>query len=149
MVVVHATVGFALIALNLLAGVWGAWCWFKVRPSARFWPLLRAGQVAVVVQALLGGLLLALGKHVENLHILYGLLPVVVSFVAEQLRITAAQSVLDARGYASARAVGEADELEQRFVVQAILRREMGVMAASALVIVVLALRAALGTSGL
>ncbi|MGI8921461.1 MAG: hypothetical protein ACR2HD_07290 [Solirubrobacteraceae bacterium] len=146
--VAHAVVGFALLALNVAAGIWGAVCWYLIRPSRRFWPLLRAAQAAVLVQAVFGGVLLLAGDHVAKLHILYGLLPIVVSFVAEQLRINAAQSILDARGYASAQAVGEADELEQRFVVQAILRREMGVMAASALVIVGLAARAAFGSGG-
>jgi hypothetical protein len=66
----------------------------------------------------------------------------VVSFVAEQLRITATQAVLDARGLEDAQAVGELDEAGQRSVVLAIVRREMGVMAAAALVIAFLAARA-------
>jgi hypothetical protein len=63
--------------------------------------------------------------------------------VAEQLRIASAQTILDQRDLADARAVGALGESEQRTVVAAILAREMGVMTLSALVVVFLALRAA------
>jgi hypothetical protein len=65
-----------------------------------------------------------------------------VSFVAEQLRITAAQAVLDARELEDAQAVGELDDAGQRSVVLAIVRREMGTMAAAAIVVAFLAARA-------
>ena len=63
------------------------------------------------------------------------MLPVAVGFVAEQLRLASAQTVLDARDLEDAQAVGALPEAEQRSVVAAILRRELGVMAAAALVI--------------
>jgi hypothetical protein len=66
-----------------------------------------------------------------------------VSFVAEQFRITAAQTVLDTRGLQDAHAVGRLDEAGQRSVIVAIVRREMGTMAAAALVVAFLCLRAA------
>jgi hypothetical protein len=66
-----------------------------------------------------------------------------VAFLAEQLRLASAQMVLDARGYESARAVGELPEDEQQSVVVSILRREIGVMALAALVVVALLARAA------
>jgi hypothetical protein len=50
--------------------------------------------------------------------------------------------VLDDAGLESAQAVGELDEAGQRSVVLAIVRREMGVMTASAFVVAFLALRA-------
>ena len=65
-----------------------------------------------------------------------------VSFVAEQLRVTAAETVLHDAGLENAQAVGELDEAHQRSVVLAIVRREMGVMAAGAFVMTFLALRA-------
>jgi hypothetical protein len=148
MVTVHAVVGAALLALNLAAGLLGAWCWRRVEPSPRFWQLLRAGQAAIVVQVLLGALLLALGrKPADGLHILYGALPLVVSFVAEQLRIGSADAILAARGHDSAAEVGALPADEQRVVVLSIVRREMGVMAIACFVVVALALRAAT-TSG-
>jgi hypothetical protein len=92
-------IGLLSVALMGGAGLWGAWCWYKVRSSRLFWSLLRAGQAVIVVEVVLGGVLLALGKKSSSLHLIYGLLPVAVSFVAEQLRIAAAQMVLDSRGH--------------------------------------------------
>lgn len=148
MVTLHVVTGVTLLVLNLAAGLLGAWCWYRVEPSTRFWQLLRAGQAAIVVQVVLGGLLLALGhKPGDDLHILYGALPLVVSFVAEQLRIGSADAILAARDYDSAADVGELPPDEQRVVVLSIVRREMGVMTVACFVIVALALRAAT-TSG-
>lgn len=135
--------------LFLAAAALGAWCWYRVSSSDWFWRLLRAAQVVMVGEVALGGLLLALGRRPESdLHYVYGLLPLAVSFVAEQLRISAAETVLQARGLASAQAVGELPEAEQRSVVLAIVRREIGVMALAAAVIVGLALRAEFGMGG-
>jgi hypothetical protein len=129
--------------VNLLAGALGGWRWWTVEPSQTFWVLCRAGQALAVVQAVAAGLLAALGfEPADGLYWLYALLPVAVSFVAEQLRVTAAEAVLDARDLEDAKAVGELDEGGQRSVVLAIVRREMGVMAASAVVVAFLAARA-------
>ncbi len=140
---VHVVLGVLCGALFAGAGVWGAWCWHKVRHSALFWRLLRAGQAAVVLEAALGGLMVATGRRGNTLHLVYGLLPILVSFVAEQLRIAAAQTILDGRGIESAAAVGELPEVEQRAIVISIMQREMGVMVLAVLVILVLLFRAA------
>ncbi len=147
MKLVHLVVGVLSIALIGSAGVWGAWCWYRVRHSRWFWRLLRAGQVVVVLEAVLGGVLVAMGRKETSLHLIYGLLPVGISFVAEQLRIASAQMVLDSRGFESNAAVGELPEAEQRVIVLSILQRELGVMVLAALVILVLLIRAA-GTGG-
>jgi len=145
---VHLVVGVALLVANLAAGLLGAWCWQRVEPSPRFWVLLRTGQGLIVLQVLLGALLLVLGHEPgDDLHILYGVLPLVVSFLAEQLRIGSADAILSARGYDSAAEVGELPADDQRVVVLSIVRREMGVMTIACFVIVALALRAAT-TSG-
>jgi hypothetical protein len=129
--------------VNLLAGVLGAWRWWTVEPSQSFWVLCRAGQALAIVQAAAAGLLAALGfDPADGLYWLYALLPVAVSFVAEQLRVTAAQAVLDDAGLPNAQAVGQLDEDRQRSVVLAIVRREMGTMAAAAIVVAFLAARA-------
>jgi heme A synthase len=139
----HIAVGLLLIALNAAAGVVGGVAWYRNRPSIPFWYLLRAAQVSVFVQALLGGLLVVTNHQPkEGLHYLYGILPLVVSFVAEGARADAAQ-----------REVGETDykslpEADQQALALAIVRREMGIMAVSCWVIFFLALRAA-GTSGI
>lgn len=138
---VHLAVGVALICLNLLAGVWGGVAWIRQHPSIAFWYILRAAQVAVLAQVALGALLVFTGhKPDDNLHYLYGFLPLPVSLLAEAARVGAAQQEL---GDADFEAL-PADE--QRTVALAIVRRETGIMAVSCLVIFFLALRAA-GTS--
>ncbi len=144
---VHLVVGVLSIILVGVACAYGAWCWWRVRPSPWFWRLVRAGQAVVVLQVVLGGVLVLLGHKPPGLHVLYGVLPLLVSFIAEQLRISSAQMVLDARGLQSAAAVGELPDEDQREIVLAIVRRELGVMVLAALVIVVLLARAA-GTAG-
>jgi heme A synthase len=139
----HIAVGISLIALNAAAGIVGGIAWYRDRPSVPFWYLLRAAQVSVFIQALLGGLLVVTNHEPEDgLHYLYGILPLVVSFIAEGARADAAQ-----------REVGETDyenlpQTDQEALALAIVRREMGIMAVSCWVIFFLALRAA-GTSGL
>jgi hypothetical protein len=140
---VAEVVALVTAVTNLLAGAFGAWRWWLVEPSGVFWVLCRAGQAIAIVQAAVAGVLAALGfEPGDGLYWLYALLPVVVSFVAEQLRITAAQAVLDTRGLEDAKAVGRLDEAGQWSVVRAIQRREIGVMAAAAFVIAFLAARA-------
>jgi heme A synthase len=139
---VHLVVGCALIALNLAAFAFGGIAWLRSRPSIPFWYLLRAAQASVFIQAMLGGLLVLTGHEPDDsLHYLYGILPLVISFIAEGARAGAAQREL---GDIDFEALPEAD---QQAVALAIVRREMGTMAVSCGVIFFLALRAA-GTSG-
>jgi hypothetical protein len=133
-------------AAALVAAALGAWRWWTVAPSRAFWIACRSTQALAVAQALLAGVLFLAGfEPADRLYWLYALLPVAVSFVGEQLRLLSAQTVLDARGLQDAQAVGRLPEAGQRSVVLAIVRREMGVMALTCLVIAFLALRA-LGT---
>jgi len=145
-----AVVAGALVVagLNAIAGLVGARLWYAGVPSERaartFWVLLRVGQGAALLLAVAVGALAAAGSYPhEHLFYLYALLPLAVAFIAEQLRVASAQTVLDQRGLAGAEAVGELPQEAQRGLVVAIVRREIGVMAASALVVVFLALRAA------
>lgn len=143
MVGLHIAVGILLILLNAVAFAVGGIAWYRDRPSIPFWYLLRAAQAAVFVQALLGALLVVTDHEPEEgLHYLYGILPLVVSFIAEGARADAAH-----------REVGDLDpesltQAEQESLALAIVRREMGIMAVSCGVILFLGLRAA-GTSGL
>lgn len=143
MVALHIAVGFAVIALNLAAGAVGGLAWYRDRQSVPFWYLLRLAQVSVFVQALLGALLVVTDHEQPNdLHYLYGILPLFISFIAE-----------GARAGAAARELGEIDfealdPETQQATALAIVRREMGIMAVSAGVIFFVALRAAF-TSGL
>jgi hypothetical protein len=134
----------ALALLNALPGLLGGWRWYRCEASRAFWLLLRVGQGSAVIFALaIGALAIAGSYSSERLFYLYALLPLAVAFVAEQLRVISAQTILDRRGLADAQAVGALPETEQRAVVAEIVRRELGVMAISALVVVFLALRAA------
>jgi hypothetical protein len=142
----HAVVAGALAVavLNAIPGLLGCWRWYRCEASASFWVLLRVGQGAALTLAIAVGSLAVAGKYSsDRLFYLYALLPLAVGFVAEQLRVISAQTILDRRELADAQAVGELPAQEQQTVVAEIMRRELGVMALSALVVVFLALRAA------
>ncbi len=138
MIGLHIAVGVILIALNGAAFAVGGIAWFRDRPSIPFWYLLRAAQASVFAQALIGGLMVMIGHEQDDgLHYLYGILPLVVSFIAEGARADAAH-----------REIGETDyenlpTPEKETIALAIVRREMGIMAVSCGVILFLALRAA------
>ena len=132
-----------LAGLSAAAAVVGAWAWWYLRQVQVFWVLVRAAQGAAGILAVTAGVGAALGHRPDDgLFWVYALVPVGVGFVAEQLRILSAQSVLDTRGLADAAAVGQLPEADQRSVVLAILRRETGVMSLAAAVTVFLAVRA-------
>jgi hypothetical protein len=136
---------WAAFAVNGLAGAFAGRRWWQVRPTDAAWPLLRAGQLVAVAQALVaGGLFVAGYSPRDGLYWLYALLPVAIGLIAEQLRIAAAEQVLENRGLPDAQAVGALPEPEQRSVVLAIVRREVGVIALAAGVVALLSLRAAL-----
>ena len=142
MVVVHLIVGCAVILLNLVAFAFGGIAWLRDRSSVPFWLLLRAAQVAVFIQVMLGGLLVFTNhKPDDSLHYLYGILPLLVSLIAEAARTGAAERELGDVDFEAL------DADAQQELALAIVRREMGIMAVSCGVILFLALRAA-GTSG-
>jgi hypothetical protein len=141
MLTLHLIVGIGVIASNLVAGAWGGLAWLRRQPAVGFWYALRLAQAAVVVQLLLGTILLMLGNEADGLHYLYGVLPLVVALLAEGVRAGAAERELTGLDFESL------PEDRQRTIAVAIVRRETGIMAASALIVLFLALRAA-GTSG-
>jgi hypothetical protein len=137
-VTVHLVVGITVIATNLAAGGWGGIMWLRREPSVGFWYALRVAQVAVVLQAALGAILLLSGHEAASgLHYLYGLLPVGISLLAEAVRAGAAERELVGLDFESL------PKERQRGIALAVVRRETGIMAVSALVIFLLALRAA------
>lgn len=136
-----------LAAFAAVATIVGAWAWWQVRQVQAFWVLLRASQGLVVAVAVLAGVAFATGERPDDgLFWVYALVPVFVSFVAEQLRAVSAQAILDERGLEDAQAVGRLPAADQHSVVAAILRRETGVMTLAAAVTCFMALRA-LGTA--
>jgi hypothetical protein len=134
----------ALATLNGVPGLLGAWRWYRRESSRGFWVLLRVAQVGAIVYAVAVGVLAAAGhSSTDQLFYLYALLPLAIAFVAEQLRVASAQTILDLHDLDDAQALGALPEDDQHGIVAAIVRREMGVMSLSALVVVFLALRAA------
>ena len=141
---VHLTVGILLFSLSLLAGVWGVAAWLMRRPTVIFWYLLRAAQVAIVVQACLG-LLLLIGNHkaAEDIHYLYGILPIVIMLMTEMMRVGAAQRVVGETEY------DKLPEDAARALALQIFIAETRVMALGCLIIAALALRAGMTSGGL
>jgi hypothetical protein len=141
---VHLVVGIAVLATNLLAGVWGGIAWARRDPSVWFWYLLRVAQAVVVVQVTLGLILLATDHRAgDELHYAYGVSLLVVTLVTEGMRAGAAQRELEV--------VEDVDALtpdEQRDVARRVVMREMGVMTIGALLVTTLALRAAMTGGG-
>src|SRR5919197_4920911 len=134
---IHIAVGIAVIAANLIAGGWGAAAWIRRRPSVGFWYALRVAQVFVVLQVGLGAILLLSGREAPSaLHYLYGVLPLLVSLLAEGVRAGAAERELVGLDFESL------PRDRRRLIALEIVRRETGVMSVSALVIFLLALRA-------
>jgi hypothetical protein len=141
---VHLAVGVLVLVSNLVAGTWGAVAWLANRASVAFWYILRAAQVAVVVQVLLGAVLLTLGHEAdEPLHYMYGSAPLLVSLIAEGMRAGSAQ-----REIPEGVAFETLGATEQRAIALRIVRREMGLMTIAALLIVALAIRAAQTSGG-
>jgi len=139
---VHLVTGVSVVLLNLVAGGVGGAAWLRNRPSVPFWYLLRAAQFAVFVQVMLGGLLVFTGhKSLDDLHYVYGLLPLPVSLLAEAARAGAAEQEIGDREFDTLPAE------DQRTIALAIVRREMGIMTVSCLVILFLGLRAAATSS--
>jgi hypothetical protein len=96
----------------------------------------------VLVAAVTGAALALDGKAIPRLHLIYGLVPIAVSFVAEQLRLASADIVLQKHDLEGGKDVAKLPKEEQHALVAEILRRETAVMAASAAVVTLLLLRA-------
>jgi len=146
---VEAT-AIAVAAVNLAAAGVGGLRWWQVEQSALAWRLIRAGQVAGGLLAVVAGVAFVSGADPDDgLLWLYLLLPIPVAFVAEQLRAVSAQTVLDDRGLQDASAMRALPEETQQSIVVQILRKELGVMSLAAGVVAFLALRALGVTEGL
>lgn len=147
------TIGALVVGVvNAAAAILGLVLWFMGRPGPVFWWLARAGQGLAAIYAVVCGIYAAVAEPPpEGLAWVYILTPVAVSYFAEQLRLVAAQTVLERHGFESAEALrasitsGEVDG--DRFATgiahEAILR-ELGVIAIGAGVIAFLAWRAVL-----
>jgi len=142
-------VAWVAAAINVAAAAWGGWCWQRFLHSAAFWLLTRAGQAAVVVFAAFSGVVALAGATPDDdLFWIYVLVPLGVSFVAEQFRILSARTVLDQRELADANAMRRLPVGEQELIRELIMRRETGIMALAALANAFLLARAAMTAHG-
>lgn len=146
---VIVAVAWIAAALNVAAAAWGGWCWQRFVHSTAFWALTRAGQAAVVIFAALSGIVALAGDRPDdNLFWIYVLVPLGVSFVAEQFRVLSARTVLDQRELADANAMRRLPAAEQELIRELIMRRETGIMALAALANAFLLARAAMTAAG-
>jgi len=136
------TLGWIAIGLNVAAAAIGAVAFLAETNPKVFWWCLRAGQGLIMVIVVIGAALLLDGRDLPRLHLVYGLTPIAVAFLAEQLKLLATQTLLDKRGFESGADVAKLPREEQVGFVTAVLRRELGVMATSAFIVAVLAARA-------
>jgi hypothetical protein len=139
---VHELLGWIAIGLNAAAAAVGAVAWLLRANPKPFWWLLRGGQGLIMVEAVTGAALLLDGRDLPRLHLVYGLTPIAVAFLAEQLKVLATQTLLDKRGMEGGADVAKLPRDQQLAFVSAVLRRELGVMATAAFVVAVLAARA-------
>ena len=139
----HTQLAYVTIGVNALAALIGGAAWLAHRNPRPFWWTLRTGQILVMLEAVIGATLSLTGHDLPRLHLIYGLTPIVVSFLAEQLRIVTTPTFLDRRGLSGGDDVSKLPEAEQRALVDAILQRELAVMASSAAVVALLCARAA------
>jgi hypothetical protein len=136
---IHVVAGVALLALNVVAGIWGLGAVLLRQTPVSFWYVLRAAQASVVVQVLIGAVLLVAGEEPKDaIHYMYGTAPLLVNLFAEGMRTGAAQ-----REVPEGVVFADLPAQEQRDIALRIVRREMAIMSAAALLVAAFALRAA------
>lgn len=161
MATTYTALGLAVIAANLLATAIGLRDRAAGGSSTVFWHLLRAAQLTTVLFVLFGGVVYVGGHRAsDQLHYLYLLLPIAVSFMAELIRGAAASQELgeqldpDPEGEPlspaelSAR-FSQLDSGEQERIGLAIVRRETLVLTVACGVTAFLIWRALETTAGL
>ena len=104
----HTQLGAIAVTVNAVAALIGGIAWLVRRNPKAFWILLRIGQGLIMVEAVIGATLSLTGHDLPRLHLVYGLTPIAVAFLAEQLRIMATPTLLDQRGLSGRRRRREA-----------------------------------------
>ena len=81
---VHAAIGWAIVASFGLIWLWGMGVLIvRKGPGRHFWRLLAFVQATVLLQGIAGIVLLLMGRRTESLHYVYGVVfPVLVLMVA-------------------------------------------------------------------
>lgn len=85
---IHIGLGVLVIAINLIAAVWGFLVWKQKLPANKVYAqVLAASQTVIIGQAILGLLLLSQNlRAAQQLHYVYGLLPVAMVIFAYSAR---------------------------------------------------------------
>jgi hypothetical protein len=86
----HRIVGFLVVAVFALGWIWGLGARIARRgPGERYWTWLAVAQIVAGAQAVLGTVLLVMGRNVQaddvlggTLHYVYGYLPLLLFVVA-------------------------------------------------------------------
>ena len=137
-------------AVNAVAAILGLVLWLTGRPGPLFWWPARAGQGIAAAYAVFCGIYALVGEPpADGLVWVYILTPIAVSYFAEQLRLVAAQTVLERHGFESAAALrasvtsGDVDGNRIAMgIAHEVVLREMAVVATASAVIAFLAWRA-------
>ena len=83
----HQVIGFGVVAIFAIGWLYGLVLWIAKRDGGDgFWRWLVAAQIVAIVQALIGVVLLLLGKRPSTwLHLVYGFGPLIILGIAHAL----------------------------------------------------------------
>ena len=83
----HRVIGFGVVAIFAIGWLFGLVLWISKRDAGDwFWRWLVAAQVVAIAQALIGVVLLIMGKRPSDwLHLVYGFGPLIILAVAHAL----------------------------------------------------------------
>jgi hypothetical protein len=83
----HRVIGFGVVAIFSIGWLFGLVLWISKRDAGDwFWRWLVTAQVVAIAQALIGVVLLVMGKRPSDwLHLVYGFGPLVILAVAHAL----------------------------------------------------------------
>ncbi len=101
---VHRILGFFVVGVFAVGWIWGLGAKLARRePGALYWRWVALAQVAAGLQALVGLTLLAMGGRVSGglggvLHYVYGLLPLLLFFIAHVVARSGDMSFVGIRG---------------------------------------------------
>src|SRR4051812_5162143 len=99
MISLHSIFGLVVAAAFLAVAGLGWWRWRRFEPSDAFWRGLRAAQVLYLIYLAIAAVRFFSGERPrDDLYWIYALLPLAVSFMAEQLRVSSAAPGLGPRG---------------------------------------------------
>jgi len=84
---IHLYVGFAVVSIFTMGWLWGLGIWISRRdPRQPFWWWLTVAQLLALLQAVIGSVLLLMGRRpLTWLHLVYGFGPILVFAIAHSM----------------------------------------------------------------